>query len=95
MTLTKQHCPISEMKDLQNPKWMYLKAVLFLLIGITSAALIFAAHQTLPTAILLALVIWSFCRVYYFAFYVIEKYVDPSFRFSGLIAALRYVARRQ
>jgi hypothetical protein len=25
-----------------------------------------------------------FCRFYYFAFYVIEHYVDPGYRFSGL-----------
>ena len=36
------------------------------------------------TAVLLGIAIWSFCRSYYFAFYVIEKYVDPGFRFSGL-----------
>ena len=32
----------------------------------------------------LALVIWCFCRFYYFAFYVIERYVDPGYKFSGL-----------
>lgn len=37
-------------------------------------------------AVLLALSIWGFCRAYYFAFYVIEKYVDPEFRFSGLLS---------
>ena len=74
---------------------MYLKAGLFLLIGITSAVLIFAANATLQTAILLALVIWSFCRVYYFAFYVIERYIDPTFRFSGLFAAFQYIMHRK
>jgi len=39
--------------------------------------------------------IWSFCRVYYFAFYVIERYIDPSFRFSGLISALRYLRNKK
>ena len=41
------------------------------------------------TAALLALAIWSFCRFYYFAFYVIEKYVDPGYKFSGLISFLK------
>jgi hypothetical protein len=45
---------------------------------------------TLRTAALLAIAVWSFCRFYYFAFYVIEHYVDPSFRFSGLGDFLRY-----
>src|SRR5690349_10179063 len=69
-----QPCPTCGMKDLQNPKWMYFKAGLFLLIGVTSGASIIAANTRIQTIILLALVIWSFCRVYYFAFYVIEKY---------------------
>jgi hypothetical protein len=47
-------------------------------------------------ALLLALAVWAFCRAYYCAFYVIERYVDPSFRFSGLLAFARYVwARRK
>jgi hypothetical protein len=36
------------------------------------------------TALLLVLVIWSFCRAYYFSFYVLERYVDPGFKFAGL-----------
>jgi len=40
-------------------------------------------------------VIWSFCRAYYFAFYVIERYVDPRFKFSGLFSALKYLATRR
>ena len=40
--------------------------------------------------VLLAIVVWAFCRAYYFAFYVIEKYVDPSYRFAGIIDFVRY-----
>jgi hypothetical protein len=47
------------------------------------------------TAVLLALAIWGFCRFYYFAFYVIEKYVDPSYKFAGLISFVRYFFRRR
>jgi len=45
--------------------------------------------------ILLCLVIWSAARVYYFMFYVIEKYVDPTFKFSGILSFLMYVMRRR
>ena len=34
--------------------------------------------------------VWASCRAYYFAFYVIQHYVDPSYRFSGLIDFFRY-----
>jgi hypothetical protein len=36
------------------------------------------------TAGLLALCVWGFSRAYYFAFYVIECWVDPKYKFSGL-----------
>jgi hypothetical protein len=45
-------------------------------------------------AFLLLLAIWAFCRAYYFAFYVIEHYVDPEYRFSGLLDFCRYAIRK-
>jgi hypothetical protein len=83
------------MKDLSNPFWIKLKGILFLLIGIVAAGLIFLDNPKWQTAILLALAIWSFCRFYYFAFYVIEKYVDPAYKFSGLISFARYLFQRR
>jgi len=55
-----------------------------------ASALLLLESPTLRTVVLLVIAIWSFCRFYYFAFYVIEHYVDPSFRFAGLGAFLRY-----
>lgn len=83
------------MRDLQNPKLMCLKAGLFLLLGGVSVALVWLDAPTLKTAALLALAVWSFCRAYYFAFYVLERYVDPSFKFSGLGSLLAYLLRRR
>ena len=83
------------MKDLTNWTWIKLKGLLFLLIGIVAAGLIVLDSTTWKTAALLVLVIWSFCRFYYFAFYVIEKYVDPNFKFSGLVSFARYLIRRR
>ena len=78
------------MKDLSNPKWIYLKGFLFLLIGILSAVLLLIEMPTLRVAALLALMTWGFCRAYYFAFYVIEKYVDARFRFSGIGSFVKF-----
>ena len=84
------------MKDLTDPGWIKLKGLLFLLLGGMSAGVLLMEHPDLKTALLLALAVWCFCRAYYFAFYVIEHYVDPSFRFSGLWSFVRYmVTRRQ
>ena len=82
------------MKDLSNPFWIKLKGVLFLLIGIVAALLVFLDNPKWQTAVLLALGIWSFCRFYYFAFYVIEKYVNPDYKFSGPISFVKYLLRR-
>ena len=83
------------MKDLTNPFWIKLKGLLFLFIGIVAVILIFLDSPTLKTAVLLALAVWSFCRFYYFAFYVIEKYVDPSYKFSGLISFAKHLFQRR
>lgn len=83
------------MKDLTNATWIKVKGLSFLFIGIAGAVLIFLDSPNWKTAVLLALVVWSFCRFYYFAFYVIEKYVDPGYKFSGLISFARYLFRRR
>jgi hypothetical protein len=82
------------MKDLSSAFWIKLKGILFLFIGIAAAILLFLDLPTWRTAVLLIVAIWSFCRFYYFAFYVIEKYVDPSYKFSGLISFAKYWFRR-
>ena len=83
------------MKDLSNPFWIKLKGGLFLLIGLAAAGLVFLDNPQWQTAVLLGVAIWSCCRFYYFAFYVIEKYVDASYKFSGLISFAQYFFRRQ
>ena len=83
------------MRDLQSTKLMWLKAGLFLLLGGASLGLVFFEAPTLKVALLLALAIWSFCRAYYFAFYVLERYVDPGFKFSGLGSLLMCLLRRR
>jgi hypothetical protein len=87
--------PVSlSMKDLANPTWIKAKGFLFLFLGLLSATLLFFERPTLRAALLLILAIWCFCRFYYFAFYVIEHYVDPTYRFSGLFSFVRYLFRK-
>ena len=83
------------MKDLARPFWIKLKGILFLLIGLVAAVLLVLDNLKWQTAILLALAIWSFCRFYYFAFYVIEKYVDATYKFSGLFDFAKYFFQRR
>ena len=81
-------------KNITSPRVLYIKAGLFLLTGILASLIIVAEAPTLKVASLLVVCIWSFARAYYFAFYVIERYIDPSFRFAGLWSFARYAVRR-
>ncbi len=79
------------MKELTDPRWIKLKGVLFLLVGVLSGALLILEQPSLKIAALLCVSVWCFCRFYYFAFYVIEHYADPGYRFSGLWSFARYL----
>jgi len=81
------------MRDLTSHRSMKLKAALFAGIGLLSGCLLWISIPTFKSAVLLILCIWAFCRLYYFAFYVIERYIDPGFRFSGVFDAMRYLLR--
>lgn len=83
------------MTDLKSPTAIYLKGFLFLFAGLTAGGLMIAEAPTLRVAVLLAIAIWSFCRAYYFAFYVIEHYVDPGYKFAGLWSFAMYLLRGQ
>ncbi len=37
---------------------------------------------------------WCFCRFYYFAFYVVQHYIDPQFKFAELASVLVYLIKR-
>jgi len=79
------------MKELTNPAWIKAKGLLFLLLGLLSGGLLLFERPTLRVGALFLLAVWSFCRFYYFVFYVLERYVDPTYRFSGLLSLVRYL----
>jgi len=82
------------MGDLKSPRLMYLKAALFVVIGVTASTILILDSPSLRTALLLLVAIWAFARAYYFVFYVIENYIDPGYRFAGLMSFVKYVASR-
>jgi hypothetical protein len=83
------------MSELQDARLLYLKCFLLLVAGCLAAGLILAERPTLRLALLLAVAVWAFCRAYYFAFYVIEHYVDPGYRFAGLGSFAMYLLCRR
>jgi hypothetical protein len=81
------------MKDIKSPALIKLKGILFLLVGLAASVLLLLDHPSLKTAVLFGIAVWCSCRFYYFAFYVIEHYVDSSYRFSGLWSFFRYLTK--
>jgi len=83
------------MADLTSPRLMYLKAGLLVLTGVLASTVILLDQPSLKLAALLGVAVWSFARAYYFAFYVIQHYIDPAHRYAGLAAFFRYALRRR
>jgi|SRR5882672_1893249 len=83
------------MREITNASWIKAKGLLFLILGLLSAAILFFAQPNLKTGFLIIAAVWSFCRFYYLAFYVIERYVDPHYRFSGLATFVLYLIREK
>jgi hypothetical protein len=82
------------MADIKNPALIWAKGFLFLFLGLFASALLVLHAPSATNVLLLVLSIWGFCRFYYFAFYVIEHYVDSTYRFSGLLSFLHYAIRK-
>ena len=84
------------MGDITNPRLLYLKAGLFVATGLLASGLLLLEAPSLRVAALLGVAVWCFARAYYFAFYVVERYIDPGYRFAGLWSFARYAwARRR
>lgn len=78
-------------QNLRSAKWIYAKGVLFLLLALIAASLLLYRAPQWNVLVLLTICVWASCRAYYFAFYVIQHYVDTNYRFSGLMNFASYV----
>ncbi len=81
--------------DLTSPRLMWIKAGLFAFLGGLAALLLIVESPSLRTGVLLATCVWACCRAYYFAFYVVQHYADPGYRYAGLVDFARYAWRRR
>ena len=81
------------MRDLSSRGPIVAKGLLFLAIAAVAAALLLLEAPTLRAAAWMAVLVWASCRFYYFLFYALHHYVDPGFRYAGLLALLRQIRR--
>lgn len=81
--------------DITSPRLLKLKGALFILLGLLAASLLLFPNFSWRDLVLLSLSIWAFCRAYYFCFYVLEHYADPTFRYAGLSHLIRHLLRKK
>lgn len=65
------------------------------MLGTCSALVIVLACPSIRIVLLLATSVWSFARLYYYAFYVLERYIDPEFRYAGLFSLAHYLLKHR
>ncbi len=76
--------------DLPKP-WILIKAILFLVILALCTFIILTTNDLFAETVAVAILMWSSARLYYFCFYVIHTYLDPTFKFTGIVSALRWI----
>jgi len=77
------------------PKWIIIKAGLFLLVIALAVAGLLLRDPHWQTLLLAIALIWAAARFYYFLFYVIEKYIDSDYRFAGVWSALEFLWKKR
>ncbi len=77
-----------------SPRWMLVKAGLFLALASLAAAFLLWQNPDWTTAACLGALTWGACRAYYFLFHAIQHWIDPRFRFRGLVDALAQLRRK-
>ncbi len=84
----------ASVQHITSPVLIIVKATLFVVLGTLAATLLVARDPTATTVSLVAVTTWAFARAYFFAFSVIEHYIDPGYRYAGLISTARWIVAR-
>ena len=83
-----------KLSDDLNPRAIIVKGVMFLAITLFCFGYLVSETKNFKTALVAGILIWAAARFYYFLFYVIEKYVDPSFKYSGVLDMIKSLRKK-
>ena len=83
------------MSDLESSAAIVFKGVLFFLLLALSGSLLVLRTPDYRTVVLVLVLVWSSARFYYFLFYVLERYVDPSLKYSGILSLAKALRSRR
>jgi len=86
-------CLMGLNRDITSKRGLHFKGLLFLILGCFAATMLICNAFSISNLALLLIVIWSFCRFYYFLFYVLENYAGRQRRYAGVVDALRYLIK--
>ena len=92
---SRKTCMTSWRGNLTDPRLIWLKGGLFLLAGLSACCGLLLEAPSWRVAFFLAIAVWCAARFYYFAFSVIEHYVDSTYRFAGLWDFAKYALWRR
>lgn len=83
------------MADIKSKNVIVIKGILFGVIVIgASLGILYHCPRRVVLCLLLIL-IWSSARSYYFIFYVLEKYVDPKLKYTGIFDLIKNIRIHQ
>lgn len=81
------------MGDLKSRGLIIAKGVMFALIVALSGAGVVIHEDRWMRLGLLVVCVWAACRLYYFLFYVLERYVGVEGRYAGILDLMRRLWR--
>ena len=81
------------MTDIESKRLIVGKGVLFMLTVVLSAVGLVCYCPRWEVVVLVLILMWASARSYYFLFYVLEKYVDPRLKYSGIVDLIRNMRR--
>jgi hypothetical protein len=82
-------------RDLTSRRAIVAKGIAFAAIVALAAGMLIAESPSLRTATMVAVLIRAAARFYYFLFYVLETFVDPTQKYAGLGAMVAAWWRRR
>ena len=65
-----------------------------LLLAILTGSLLLLRHPELIDIALIIITVWAACRFYFGAFYVIEHWIDPEYKFDGLLHFVYWFSKK-
>jgi hypothetical protein len=82
------------MLNIRSKNLIVIKGLLLITIVIGSIIGITCYCPRIEVVVLLLILVWASARSYYFLFYVLEKYVDPKLRYTGIIDLIQNIKKR-